>query len=90
MPVALSNLVRDEPPQGGSRQGQVTAAAREDRHQMRVASDTSRRESQREPLSGALLLLGFVVNAIQRTLLHPLGAAGDHEAIFAEYAASDV
>ena len=41
-------------------------------------------------LSGGLLLLGFVVNAIQRTLLHPLGAADDHEAIFAKYAASDV
>ncbi len=40
-------------------------------------------------LSGALLLLGFVVNAIQRTLLHPLGPADDHEAIFREYAASD-
>jgi hypothetical protein len=41
-------------------------------------------------LSGALLLVGFVVNAIQRTLLHPLGAADDHKAIFTEYAASDV
>src|SRR5918997_2218755 len=41
-------------------------------------------------LSGALLLGGFVVNAVQRTLLHPLGPADDHEAIFAEYAASDV
>ncbi len=41
-------------------------------------------------LSGALLLVGFVANAIQRTLLHPLGAADDHKAIFAEYAASDV
>ncbi len=41
-------------------------------------------------LSGALLLVGFVVNAIQRTLLHPLGPADDHKAIFAEYAASDV
>jgi len=41
-------------------------------------------------LSGALLLLGFVVNAVQRRLLHPLGPADDHEAIFAKYAASDV
>ena len=40
-------------------------------------------------LSGALLLGGFVVNAIQRMLLHPTGAEDDHEAIFAEYAASD-
>jgi hypothetical protein len=40
-------------------------------------------------LSGALLLMGFVVNAIQRGLLHPTGAEDDHEAIFAEYAASD-
>ena len=40
-------------------------------------------------LSGALLLGGFVVNAIQRGLLHPTGAADDHEAIFSEYAASD-
>jgi hypothetical protein len=41
-------------------------------------------------LSGALLLVGFVVNAIQRGLLHPAGAEDDHEAIFTEYAASDV
>jgi hypothetical protein len=41
-------------------------------------------------LSGALLLVGFVVNAIQRMLLHPTGAEDDHEAIFTEYAASDV
>jgi hypothetical protein len=34
--------------------------------------------------------LGFVVNAIQRMLLHPTGAEDDHEAIFREYAASDV
>src|SRR5918993_983523 len=40
-------------------------------------------------LSGALLLVGFVVNAIQRMLLHPTGAEDDHEAIFTEYAASD-
>ncbi len=41
-------------------------------------------------LSGALLLVGFVVNAIQRGLLHPSGAEDDHETIFNEYAASDV
>ena len=41
-------------------------------------------------LSAALLLGGFVVNAIQRGLLHPTGAEDDHEAIFTEYAASDV
>src|ERR687895_2074343 len=41
-------------------------------------------------LSGALLLVGFVVNAIQRMLLHPTGAEDDHEAIFTEYADSDV
>src|ERR687895_1822679 len=41
-------------------------------------------------LSGALLLVGFVVNAIQRMLLHPSGAEDDHEAIFTEYAESDV
>jgi hypothetical protein len=40
-------------------------------------------------LSGALLLGGFVVNAIQRMLLHPTGEEDDHEAIFAEYAVSD-
>jgi hypothetical protein len=40
-------------------------------------------------LSGALLLVGFVVNAIQRTLLHPTGEEDNHEAIFTEYAASD-
>jgi len=41
-------------------------------------------------LSGALLLVGLVVNAIQRPLLHPTGAEDDHEAIFTEYAARDV
>jgi hypothetical protein len=41
-------------------------------------------------LSGALLLAGLVVNAIQRMLLHPAGAEDDHEAIFTEYAESDV
>ena len=41
-------------------------------------------------LSGGLLLVGLVVNAIQRPLLHPTGAEDDHEAIFTEYAASDV
>jgi hypothetical protein len=40
-------------------------------------------------LSGALLLVGFVVNAIQRRLLHPTGAEDDHESIFGAYAASD-
>jgi hypothetical protein len=41
-------------------------------------------------LSGALLAVGFVVNAIQRMLMHPSGAEDDHEAIFTEYAESDV
>jgi hypothetical protein len=41
-------------------------------------------------LSASLLLVGFVVNAIQRMLLHPSGAEDDHEAIFREYAESDV
>jgi Domain of unknown function (DUF4386) len=41
-------------------------------------------------LSGALLLVGFVVNSIQRMLLHPSGEEDDHEAIFTEYAESDV
>ena len=40
-------------------------------------------------LSGALLLGGLVVNAIQRMLLHPSGAEDDHPAIFTQYAASD-
>lgn len=40
-------------------------------------------------LSGALLLVGFVVNAVQRRLFHPTGEEDDHDAIFAEYAASD-
>jgi len=40
-------------------------------------------------LSGALLLGGLVVNAIQRMIWHPSGAEDDHEAIFREYAASD-
>jgi Domain of unknown function (DUF4386) len=51
-------------------------------------------ESTPEPrralkLSGALLVVGFVVNGIQRMLLHPTGAEDDHEAIFTEYADSD-
>jgi Domain of unknown function (DUF4386) len=33
---------------------------------------------------------GFLVNAVQRMLLHPGGAEDDHEAIFTEYAESDV
>jgi hypothetical protein len=41
-------------------------------------------------LAGALLLGGFVVNGIQRMLLHPSGAEDDHQAIFTEYAESDV
>jgi hypothetical protein len=40
-------------------------------------------------LSGVLLLGGFVVNAIQRRIWHPSGSEDDHEAIFAEYAASE-
>jgi Domain of unknown function (DUF4386) len=40
-------------------------------------------------ISGALLLVGFVVNGIQRMIWHPTGAEDDHEAIFTEYAASD-
>jgi hypothetical protein len=40
-------------------------------------------------LSGVLLVVGFVINAIQRMLFHPTGAEDDHEAIFTEYAASD-
>jgi hypothetical protein len=40
-------------------------------------------------LSGALLLSGFVVNAIQRMIFHPTGEEDNHEAIFTEYAASD-
>jgi hypothetical protein len=40
-------------------------------------------------LSGVLLLVGFVVNGIQRMIWHPSGAEDDHEAIFREYAASD-
>jgi hypothetical protein len=40
-------------------------------------------------LSAALLLFGFLVNAIQRMLWHPTGEEDDHEAIFTEYAESD-
>ncbi len=40
-------------------------------------------------LAGALLLTGFVVNAIQRGVFHPTGAEDDHPAIFVEYAESD-
>lgn len=41
-------------------------------------------------LSGALLLVGFVVNGVQRMLLHPSGEEDVHEDIFREYAESDV
>src|ERR687889_141964 len=40
-------------------------------------------------LSSALLLVGLVVNAIQRMILHPTGEEDNHEAIFTEYAAND-
>jgi uncharacterized membrane protein len=40
-------------------------------------------------LSGALLLSGFVVNAIQRMIFHPTGEEDNHESIFNEYAAND-
>lgn len=40
-------------------------------------------------LSGTLLVVGFVVNGIQRMIWHPTGEEDDHEAIFTEYAASD-
>jgi hypothetical protein len=40
-------------------------------------------------LSGALLVVGFVVNAIQRMIWHPTGEEDDHEAIFREYAESE-
>jgi hypothetical protein len=40
-------------------------------------------------LSAVLLLVGFVVNGIQRMIWHPTGEEDDHEAIFTEYAASD-
>src|SRR5215208_2047668 len=40
-------------------------------------------------VSGALLLVGFVVNGIQRMVWHPSGEEDDHEAIFTEYAESD-
>jgi hypothetical protein len=61
--------------------------------------DTSPREERRAgghsekralTLSGVLLLVGFVVNAIQRMLMHPTGAEDNHEEIFTEYAESDV
>ena len=53
-----------------------------------VRGDAPRRDDLR--LAGALLLAGFVVNGIQRMLLHPSGAEDDHQAIFTEYAESDV
>ena len=40
-------------------------------------------------LSGALLLVGFVVNAVQRRIWHPTGEEDNHEAIFTQYAASE-
>jgi Domain of unknown function (DUF4386) len=61
---------------------------------MTIPSDDSetRRDAGRRGdlgLAGALLLFGFVVNGIQRMLLHPSGAEDEHEAIFTEYAESD-
>jgi hypothetical protein len=52
------------------------------------ASGTSA-ERRALTLSGALLLVGFVVNAIQRRIWHPTGEEDNHEAIFTEYAASE-
>ena len=49
---------------------------------------TGRRNELR--LAGTLLLAGFLVNGVQRMLLHPSGAEDEHEAIFTEYAESDV
>lgn len=39
-------------------------------------------------LSGALLLGGFLLNAVVTMLFHPTGDENDHEAIFTEYADS--
>ena len=58
------------------------------RREPRGASGTSA-DAGALTLSGILLLVGFVVNAIQRMIWHPTGAEDDHEAIFREYAASD-
>ena len=57
----------------------------EERRASRIAADRGALT-----LSGAMLLGGFVVNAVQRMLLHPTGPEDDHEAIFSEFAESDV
>ncbi len=58
-----------------------------DRREPRASGTSAERRAL--TLSGALLLVGFVVNAIQRMIWHPTGAEDDHEAIFREYAGSD-
>jgi hypothetical protein len=56
----------------------------EDRHASKAST-----ERDALTLSAALMLVGFVVNAIQRMLLHPTGEEDAHEAIFTEYAVSN-
>jgi hypothetical protein len=57
-------------------------------HEARRAGGTSAARGALT-LSGALLVVGFVVNGIQRMIWHPTGEEDDHEAIFSEYAASE-
>ncbi|HSE10018.1 MAG TPA: DUF4386 family protein [Nocardioidaceae bacterium] len=59
------------------------------RHSEEPRTSSTAAHSTALTLSGALLLVGFVVNAIQRRLLHPTGEEDDHQAIFTEYAESD-
>lgn len=40
-------------------------------------------------LSGVLLLVGFVLNALVTSLFHPAGSEDDHPVIFSKYADSD-
>lgn len=61
---------------------------------MRVGHGAEPVANERLPLSGALILSsslllgGLIVNAVQRGLFHPTGAADHHEEIFTKYAAS--
>ena len=79
------------PPDGSSTPGAAsnTIAAMSLSHREEPRATGTSSERGLLTLSGVLLLVGFLVNAIQRRLLHPTGAEDDHEAIFTAYAASE-
>src|ERR687895_276836 len=84
--IAIGLAVRSNSlaPNAGNRIAAMSVSRREPRGASGTSADPGALT-----LSGVLLLVGFVVNAIQRMIWHPTGAEDDHEAIFREYAASD-